>query len=213
MGHTYKIDFHTHTQDHKRFDRFKHTRAFDEPLSDEDKTDIHACLIAARDRGLDAVVISDHNQFTSGFYAREYAERVGAPIKVIPGCECSVIYNHNEVHVLAIGCKTAFSYDKDLHISHVVRLIHDNGGIAVLSHPQNYLWVTGDLLQYVDGVEVFNGMVSTLQPGIGGYSPPESFKGLKTVGSDYHHENPVSINAYTNVVEGSDLHNAIKEWL
>jgi len=108
---------------------------------------------AAIRRGLDGMIITDHDSVKGGLAGRRVA-RGYRGFRVIPGSEVTSIAGH----VLAIGIEEDVA--KGLSLEETVDRIHDLGGIAVASHPFSSR-VKPSLAEEsfrTDGVEVFNAM-------------------------------------------------------
>jgi predicted metal-dependent phosphoesterase TrpH len=106
---------------------------------------------AAIRRGLQGMIITDHDSVTGGLVGRE-AARVYKDFQVIPGAEVTSLSGH----ILAIGIEA--NVPKRLSVEETVEKIHDLGGIAITSHPfSNRVRPSlGKECLKTDGVEVFN---------------------------------------------------------
>jgi len=104
-------------------------------------------------RGLDGLVITDHDTVKGGLAGKEIA-RGHNGFHVIPGAEVSSMAGH----ILAIGIEENVA--KGLSLEETVDRIHDLGGIAVASHPfsSRVKPSLGEKSLKTDGVEVFNAM-------------------------------------------------------
>lgn len=105
-----KIDLHVHSA-----------------ASLDGRSDIDKLARAAKERGLDAIAICDHNAFTlAGPEIRE-------GVLLLPGCEVST----KSGHVLALFCKTRFPLDPnelpELH--EACERVRAHGGLAIVAHP------------------------------------------------------------------------------
>lgn len=130
----------------RRYDLQVHTRV--SPCSQAQPRDIVA---SACRRGLDGIAITDHDT-TEGYDAlREHA---GTDLDIISGCEVTT----TQGHLLGLNIDHAPPQTDPLA---VIDEIHQQGGVAVLSHPFDRLreCYTADLCAIadaVDGVEVVN---------------------------------------------------------
>lgn len=108
---------------------------------------------AAIRRGLDGMIITDHDSVTGGLVGRRVA-RDYENFKVIPGTEVT----SRSGHILAIGIES--NVPRGLSVEETVEKIHDLGGIAVSSHPfsSRVRPSLGEECIKTDGVEVFNAM-------------------------------------------------------
>jgi predicted metal-dependent phosphoesterase TrpH len=106
---------------------------------------------AAIRKGLQGMIITDHDNVAGGLVGRK-AARGYKDFTVIPGAEVT----SNSGHILAIGIEN--NVPKGLTVEETVERIHDLGGIAVASHPFSSR-VRPSLAEEclkTDGVEVFN---------------------------------------------------------
>jgi predicted metal-dependent phosphoesterase TrpH len=106
---------------------------------------------AAIRKGLNGLIITDHDSVKGGLVGKEVA-RDYRDFKVIPGAEIT----SRAGHVLAIGVDE--NVQKGLGVEETVGLIHDLGGIAVASHPFSIRVrpSVGNECLKADAVEVFN---------------------------------------------------------
>jgi len=106
---------------------------------------------AAIRRGLQGMIITDHDCVTGGLVGKEAARRY-KDFQVIPGAEVT----SRSGHILAIGIEA--NVPKKLSVEETVERIHDLGGIAITSHPfsSRVRPSLGQESLKTDGVEVFN---------------------------------------------------------
>lgn len=106
---------------------------------------------AAIRRGLDGIIITDHDSVKGGLVGKEMAKGYG-DFKVIPGAEVT----SKAGHILALGIDE--NVPKGLSVEETVELIHDLAGIAIASHPfsSRVRPSVGNHCLKADGVEVFN---------------------------------------------------------
>lgn len=182
----------------KRYDLQVHTDA--SPCSATPPEEVAA---AAADAGLDGIVVTDHDTL-----ANVDRVRAAAPegLNVVPGVEVTT----TQGHLLGIDVTEAPPQTEPLT---VVDRIHDQGGLAVLSHPfdslrQYYDRDLDDLAAAVDGVEVENSRCvrESFNRQARAYATHHGL--AMTGGSDGHFPREVG-RAYT-AVEGS-LVDAIRE--
>lgn len=116
---------------------------------------------AAR-RGLDAIVVSNHNQTLAAGLGRTlpgWAFPVAGPL-VIPAQEVTT----PRFHLVAAGIHE--TVDWRLPEDEMVRAIHAQGGIVIAAHPVVQSWRGSDaLLAAVDGIEVAHPLTGTLETG------------------------------------------------
>jgi predicted metal-dependent phosphoesterase TrpH len=168
-------------------------------------------LKRAKEQGLDIIALTDHNSIKGAVKAQKIAPRFG--IEVIIGEEI----NTKQGDILALFIKELIKPWKT--ISETIKEIHQQGGLAIIPHPGNWL-LEGiskeDLLKVykeLDGIELLN----SSWPGKIGRKENEEmnksiFKLASTGGSDAHLASQVGC-AYT-VFPGktkADLYKAIKE--
>ncbi len=127
-----------------RFDLHMHSRhSFDGIMAPS-----HIVGIARR-RGLAGIAVSDHNTIAGGVDAA--AANHDPNFVVIIGAEIQT----------EVGDILGLFLTREIasrHSLEVVADIHDQGGIAILPHPYAYHQnVTPELLQQLDGVEIYNG--------------------------------------------------------
>jgi predicted metal-dependent phosphoesterase TrpH len=106
---------------------------------------------AAIQKGLQGIIITDHDSVMGGLVARKVAKAYEG-IRVIPGAEITSRFGH----ILAFGIET--DIPKGLSVEETVERVRDLGGISVTSHPfSNRVQPSlGEQCLKTDGVEVFN---------------------------------------------------------
>lgn len=178
------IDFHTHPLNHRYYFDSLHPDA----LSERDMADILGLVAQGRERGLDAIAVTDHDLALSGLWAAAEAQRQGLAIRVIAGCECE-LYHHGEwIHILALNLRESLSYTAYTPAAALVAAIRVQGAVAVLAHPMAYsLDAYHSLKEVVDGVEYRNG--AQARRGAADFTAvldDDGYAGLRLCGSDYH---------------------------
>ncbi len=83
---------------------------------------------AAIRRGLQGIVVTDHDSVIGGLVGRKLAKAYRG-FQVIPGAEITSRFGH----IIAIGIET--DIPKGLTVEETVERIHDLGGISITSHP------------------------------------------------------------------------------
>jgi hypothetical protein len=103
---------------------------------------------AAR-RGLDAVVVTNHNQMYAGVIDRLLFAPPAAPLMIV-GIEVTT----PRFHLVALGVKTPIEWR--LPLAGVIRAVHAQGGIAIGAHPTGNVWQQEDAatLAMLDGLEL-----------------------------------------------------------
>lgn len=136
------VDLHMHT-DH----------------SSDCATPVETLLAAARDQGLGAIAITDHNEVSGALDARAKAERYG--VKVIVGEEVKSA-EQGEV----IGLFLEEKIPRGLTLQETIAAIKAQGGLVYVPHPFDRLHTVPDyehlltVLDDIDALEVFNPRVA-----------------------------------------------------
>ena len=137
------IDLHMHT-DH----------------SNDCATPVELLLETAKDRGLGAIAVTDHNEISGALAAREAAERDGG-IKVIVGEEVKTA-EQGEV----IGLFLEEKIEKGMTMAETIAEIRRQGGLVYVPHPFDRLHSVPDyehlldIVDEIDIIEVFNPRVA-----------------------------------------------------
>jgi predicted metal-dependent phosphoesterase TrpH len=140
------VDLHMHT-DH----------------SGDCETPVEVLLATAREQGLGAIAVTDHNEISGALEAREKAEESGAhpPVKVIVGEEVKTA-EQGEV----IGLFIERKIPRGLTLAETVAEIKRQGGLVYVPHPFDRMHAVPDyenllsILDSVDAIEVFNPRVA-----------------------------------------------------
>jgi len=140
------VDLHMHT-DH----------------SHDCETPVEVLLAAAKEAGLGAIAVTDHNEISGALEAREKAEESGAhpPVKVIVGEEVKTA-EQGEV----IGLFIEQKIPRGLTLAETVAEIKRQGGLVYVPHPFDRMHAVPDyehllsILDDVDAIEVFNPRVA-----------------------------------------------------
>lgn len=95
--------------------------------------DLETASRAAIDAGLDAIVVTDHDDVSAGLELREYVARNALPLMVYPGSEITARHAGHDVHILALGIEEDVPpwQDPDWTIEQILR----QDGVPVLAHP------------------------------------------------------------------------------
>jgi predicted metal-dependent phosphoesterase TrpH len=153
-----KIDFHCHS-----------SYSFDSIMN------VRKIVKVAKKRGLSGIAITDHNAFNGAIAAAKVKE---PNFFVICGCEIAT----EKGEILGLFLTDAVKYKDPLE---VIDEIRDQGGISLIPHPfKRSSTIDKDLLEKVDGVEVFNARASMSQNKMAENLYPE-FRTV-TAGSDAH---------------------------
>ncbi len=128
--------------------------------SNDCATPVEVLLETAKDRGMGAIAITDHNEISGALAAREAAERDGG-IKVIVGEEVKTA-EQGEV----IGLFLEEKIDRGMTMAETVAEIRRQGGLVYVPHPFDRLHSVPDyehllnMVEEVDILEVFNPRVA-----------------------------------------------------
>ena len=123
-------------------------------------TPVEVLLATARDRGLGAIAITDHNEISGALAAREVAEEMGG-IKVIVAEEVKTA-GQGEV----IGLFLEDKIPKGLTMENTIAEIRRQGGLVYVPHPFDRLHSVPDyehlldIVEEIDILEVFNPRVA-----------------------------------------------------
>ena len=124
-------------------------------------TPVTTLLEAAREQGLGAIAVTDHNEITGALEARELAERDGGRPKVIVAEEVKTA-DQGEV----IGLFIEEKIERGMTLAETIAEIRRQGGLVFVPHPFDRMHTVpayDDLLAVVDDVdivEVFNAKVA-----------------------------------------------------
>ncbi len=138
-----EVDLHMHT-DH----------------SPDCATPVEVLLETARDRGLGAIAITDHNEVSGALEARKIAEQMG-DIKVIVAEEVKTA-EQGEV----IGLFLEEKIPRGMTMAETIAAIRDQGGLVYVPHPFDRFHSVPDyehlldIVEEIDVLEVFNPRVA-----------------------------------------------------
>ena len=116
----------------------------------------------ARKGDLDVIAITDHNEISGGYQARELSAKRDYPFEVVIGTEVSTM----EGHLLALFIERPVPIQQPLATT--IAAIHAQGGLCIAPHPMN--WLTDSINRqslekivnssepdiYLDGIETVN---------------------------------------------------------
>lgn len=161
-------------------------------LASDGVSSVTEILDAAERRGLDVIVIGDHERVDAAHAARRMARERGLKVEVIVGEEITT----RGGHLLAIGIEQRIAPWGSLKTS--VARVHDQGGLAVIAHPLvpyplcvsaaavMRLLDEADAIFHPDALEVFNPTTARMPRA---KAAPEFARSLglpATAGSDAH---------------------------
>jgi predicted metal-dependent phosphoesterase TrpH len=131
-------------------------------------TPVEVLLATAREQGLGAIVVTDHNEVSGALAARELAEGLGPhppgphpPVKVVVGEEVKTA-SQGEV----IGLFIEERIPRGLSLAETIAEIKRQGGLVYVPHPFDRMHAVPDyehllpVLEDVDAIEVFNPRVA-----------------------------------------------------
>jgi len=141
-----EVDLHMHT-DH----------------SDDCATPVEVLLASAREQGLGAIAVTDHNEISGALEARAQAATLGPhpPVKVIVGEE---VKTAGEGEVIGLFIKEKIP--RGLSLKDTIAEIRRQGGVVYVPHPFDRMHSVPDyehllkVLDDVDAIEVFNPRVA-----------------------------------------------------
>ncbi|UPM42426.1 PHP domain-containing protein [Halocatena salina] len=155
-----------------------------------------AVVEAAVDRGLDGIAVTNHDTL-----AGVDAVRTAAPLEltVIPGVEVTT----SQGHLLALGVETPPAPDDPLS---VIEHVHEQGGVAILSHPfdrlrEEYTTDLDAIADAVDAVEVSNSRCLLSRDNDRAQTFAQTHGLPATGGSDAHF--PMEIGRAHTVIDGN----------
>ena len=130
----------------------------------------------ARERGLDFVLMSEHNRTLTDESMAAFVRECDAltrstGVLIVPGIECEATPDH--VHVLGYGVRTLV---RERHVGPIARAMRAAGGFVVLAHPlyrDALRLVSRDDLDGLHGWEIWNGKADG-----GWYPSAESIRAL-----------------------------------
>ena len=123
-------------------------------------TPVEVLLATARDRGLGAIAITDHNEISGALAARDVAEQMGG-IKVIVAEEVKTA-EQGEV----IGLFIEERIPRGMTMGETIAEIRRQGGLVYVPHPFDRMHSVPDyehllqVVEHIDAIEVFNPRVA-----------------------------------------------------
>jgi predicted metal-dependent phosphoesterase TrpH len=166
--------------------------------SDCGKMSPEAMARAAIERGLDGVVLTEHNRQWSPAEGLALQRQFPA-LKILRGIEVSAAEGH--VLVYGVSSPDALAFYPDMPIVQLARAAHAAGGIVVLAHPARYEESIPGAVYHagIDGVELYSmnirmymeaavqGLDARLgKPGIAG-TDAHAVEWLGFYATDFHH--------------------------
>jgi predicted metal-dependent phosphoesterase TrpH len=127
-------------------------------------TPVEVLLATAREQGLGAIAVTDHNEISGALAARAQAAELGGahpPVKVVVGEEVKTA-SEGEV----IGLFIEERIPRGLTLAETVAEIRRQGGVVYVPHPFDRMHAVPDyehllpVLEEIDAIEVFNPRVA-----------------------------------------------------
>jgi len=134
-----KIDLHVHSAN-----------------SGDNPTDPEEAIIAAIERGLDGIAFTEHYFYGVSEGVEILREKYGDQIMVLRGVEFSA----DEGHCLVFGTDTDRLSVKYAPVADLVRIVNENRGVVIPSHPYRGINSIGDRVKQLEGLcalEGYNG--------------------------------------------------------
>src|SRR5438046_1408936 len=136
-----KFDLHMHTSRH----------------SPDSRMDPFVMLRRARERGLDGIVITEHDWLWTEPELEELRARAPEGLVVLAGVEVSAAQGH----FLAYGVSNPFAVPRGIGVSELCREVHRQGGAVVAAHPFRWGQPFEEILRReqpeLDGLELLTG--------------------------------------------------------
>ncbi len=155
----------------------------------------------AKQRGLDAVAVTDHDTVQG---ALEMVERTD--FLIIPGIEVT----SREGHIVGLGVQRCIP--RGLGAKETVDKIHEAGGLAVACHPSAIFKqsIKKETLEKFDAVEVINSSAMPFERSVHHAEQIASrLKKPRVAGSDAHYGPEIGC-AYTNIEDGNGIDDVIR---
>jgi hypothetical protein len=213
MGRKVKTELHTHPLLHKYY--LNSTGVI---LDNDDKKDIARMVNWAISLGIEVLCPCDHDSTESSIWAQEYVRSMNLPIQIVTGTEVATWEPSvkEEVHIGAYGILKTPKCGRP--INETLKAIHDQGGIAILNHPNAYdKKLVYQLLKSgkFDGYEIYNHCQEIAKMfehieyliSVEGYNTEEACKHPKWGGGVFHPEYIDKEMPNLLQIQSSDNHN------
>jgi predicted metal-dependent phosphoesterase TrpH len=159
---------------------------------------------AALAAGLDAIVVTDHDDVSGAFELRDYVARRSLPLEVYPGSEVTTRCNGHDVHILALGIEGDIPpwQEPEWTVERIVR----QGGVPVLAHPYKrgtgYLRARPEIqLDVPVSIEIYNASIADIDR----FDPRARRRHIdrNDLALTFHQEHPAEV---LGPVGGTDAH-------
>lgn len=176
-------------------------------LASDGIDDVETMILAAVDRGLDAVGIADHERMDAAIAGKAIAEHRGWPIEVIVGEEVSTRGGH------LLGLYMSRRIRPWHSMKDSIAMIHEQGGLAIIAHPLppyplcasertiRRLMDEADPIFHPDGLEGFNPTTARMRWSHRAPALAEELGIAATGGSDAHRA--ANVGSTVTILEGT----------
>jgi len=124
--------------------------------SGDNPTDPEEVVLQAIRRGLHGIAFTEHYYYEASESVELLREKYGSQIMLFRGVEFSAA----EGHCLVYGVNTDRLSIKCAPVADLIRIVNENNGVAIPSHPYRGVNSIGDMIRNLDGlcaVEGYNG--------------------------------------------------------
>jgi predicted metal-dependent phosphoesterase TrpH len=159
---------------------------------------------AALAAGLNAIVVTDHDDVSGAFELRDYAARRSLPLEVYAGSEVTTRCDDQDVHILALGIENDIApwQEPEWAVEQILR----QDGVPVLPHPYKkgtgYLRARSELLLEVPvAIEIYNASIADIDR----FDPRARRSGVdrNSAATTYHQDHQ---DLLLGAVGGTDAH-------
>ena len=159
-------------------------------------------VLEAQHQGLDAIVVTAHNQVSDGLVAQRFARAIGGPI-VITGEE---VWAGKRFHLIAAGITDVVGFRQTA--ADAIDDIHRQGGIAIAAHPfaKGTTGWDDNAVQRLDGGEICHPEIFSRADGQARLEAFADRHPMAAIGSsDFHGFGPMGIcRTYVFAAEASE---------
>jgi len=132
----YKIDLHVHSK-----------------YSGDNNSEPEETIIRAIELGLHGLAFTEHYSYGASEHAELLREKYGDRILVLRGVE----FSSQEGHCLIFGVDTDTLSIKYAPVKDIIRVVNQEGGVVIPSHPYRSVNSLGDTVLTVDGLSALEG--------------------------------------------------------